>query len=124
MSRQRNRLFILKLHHLIKGGEPHDQIIVLHHGSIKEQLQRGRIITQRGDRVAAQRGVITQQRQLMSLSVECAECLHAPQRLNRTGTASLDFRFQGCRRALPAPIDQQSLRGLAPEQIVAVHRRH
>ena len=53
LSRQRDRLLILKLHHLVKGGEAHDQIRVLHDRSIEEQLQRRRVVAQGGDRVAA-----------------------------------------------------------------------
>ena len=60
----------------------------------------------------------------MRFGVEHAERVQAPKRLDRPGTARLNLRLQRGSSILLAAIDQEPLRGLAPEQIIAVHRRH
>ena len=60
----------------------------------------------------------------MCLLVETAKAVQAPQRLDGASAASRNAHFERGRRALLAAVDQQPLRRLTPEQIIAVHRRH
>ena len=115
-----DRFGVFELCHLVEGGKTHDELIVLHDRSVKKQLEGVRVISECRDGIAPEGRVFAHEGRLVGFGVESPQSAQAPQGLNGSWLGGSNHGFQPGGRTLSVAVNEKPLRGLPPEQVVAV----